>query len=174
MKPLIIVVVFFIPLLSMTVKGVEDDMQKVDVNLGFDRIPMENSCEGKNVSPQIGLTGLNATSVAVIVDDPDAPSGTFTHWLIWNIEPTSIIPAGIPKSPTLSEPIEAVQGLNDFRKIGYMGPCPPRGKSHRYFFHVYGLDRRLDIKPGATRHDLENAIQGHILQQGEALAIFSR
>jgi Raf kinase inhibitor-like YbhB/YbcL family protein len=174
MKSLTIIVVLVILILSMTIKGEEDGMQKLDVKLGFDRVPLENTCEGKNFSPQIGLSGLNATSVVVVVDDPDAPGGTFTHWLIWNIKPSSIIPAGIPKSPSLSEPIKAEQGLNDFRRIGYMGPCPPPGKPHRYFFRVYGLDEMLSLKAGASRSELENAMRGHILQQGEASATFGR
>jgi Raf kinase inhibitor-like YbhB/YbcL family protein len=161
-------------ILSITVKGEDDGMQELEVKLGFDRIPLENTCEGKNISPQIGLSGLNAASVVIVIDDPDAPGGKFTHWIIWNINPAGIIPAGIPKSPSLSQPIKAEQGLNDFRRIGYMGPCPPPGKPHRYFFKVYGLDKMLDLKAGASRAELEKAMLGHILQQGEAIATFGR
>jgi Raf kinase inhibitor-like YbhB/YbcL family protein len=154
--------------------GVEQDMKKLEVRLGYSQVPVENTCEGENFSPKIEIDGLNATSVTIIVDDPDAPAGTFTHWLIWNIEPTNIVPAGIPANPMVNMPIKAVQGLNDFRKIGYMGPCPPPGKPHRYFFRVYGLDKTLDLKPGANRRDLENAMHGHVLQQGETVATYSR
>jgi len=149
-------------------------MQKLEVKLGFEKVPLENTCEGKNISPQIGLSGLNAASIVIVVDDPDSPGGTFDHWIIWNIKPVGIIPAGIPKSPSISEPIKAEQGLNDFRRIGYMGPCPPRGKPHRYFFRVYGLDKMLDLKAGASRGELEKAMRGHILQEGEASATFVR
>ncbi|MCJ7443643.1 MAG: YbhB/YbcL family Raf kinase inhibitor-like protein [Methanotrichaceae archaeon] len=174
MKPLIAVTLLFITILLAAAKGVDDDMQKIEVKLGFDRVPIENTCEGKNISPKMEISGLNATSVVVIVDDPDAPVGIFTHWLIWNIEPISVIPAGISNSPSVSKPIKAVQGMNDFRRVGYMGPCPPPGKPHRYFFRGYGLDKMLDLKPGSSRGDLENAMRGHVLQQGESIAIFSR
>jgi Raf kinase inhibitor-like YbhB/YbcL family protein len=110
----------------------------------------------------------------VIVDDPDAPSAAFTHWLIWNIPPINVIPKAIAKSATLKEPFRALQGTNDFGEIGYAGPCPPSGKPHRYFFRVFGLDRMLDLPAGATVADLEKAMQGHVLQKGEAVATFGR
>jgi Raf kinase inhibitor-like YbhB/YbcL family protein len=144
------------------------------VKLGFDRVPDEYTCEGKDVSPSIEIQGLNATSMAVIVDDPDAPSATFTHWLIWNIQPNDVIPKNIAKNATLKEPFRAVQGTNDFGEIGYGGPCPPPGKQHRYFFCVFGLDRMLDLPAGATVADLEKAMQGHVLQKGEAVATYGR
>jgi Raf kinase inhibitor-like YbhB/YbcL family protein len=174
MRFLILTALLFVLALTLVAGGVEQDMKNLEVRLGYSRIPVENTCEGENFSPKIEIDGLNAASVTIIVDDPDAPAGTFTHWLIWNIEPTSIIPAKIPATPTVSMPIKAVQGLNDFSKIGYMGPCPPLGKPHRYLFRVYGLDKTLDLKPGATRRDLENAMRGHVLQQGEAIAIYNR
>jgi Raf kinase inhibitor-like YbhB/YbcL family protein len=84
------------------------------------------------------------------------------------------VPADIPNDPTLVKPIKAVQGSNTAGKIGYMGPCPPKGKPHRYYFKVYGLDKMLNLKPGATKSDLENAMKGHISQQGEAMATYGR
>lgn len=91
-----------------------------------------------DVSPRIEIEGLNATSLAVIVDDPDASPEAFTHWLIWNIPPMDVIPGAIAKKATIKEPFIAARGRNDFGEIGYAGPCPPPGKPHRYFFRVFG------------------------------------
>lgn len=88
--------------------------------------------------------------------------------------PLSLIPSGIPDNPEITTPLKAIQGSNSFGKIGYMGPCPPKGKPHRYYFRIYGLDKMLDLDPGATRQELENAMKGHILQQGEAMATCQR
>jgi Raf kinase inhibitor-like YbhB/YbcL family protein len=154
--------------------GGVDKMKNLEVRLGFSQVPVDNTCDGRDTSPKIGIQGLNATSVAIILDDQDAPSGTFTHWVIWNIEPADFLPGDIPNNLTLIKPIKAVQGSNSFGRIGYMGPCPPKGKPHRYYFRVYGLDRMLDLNPGATKIDLENAMKGHILQQGEAMATYQR
>jgi Raf kinase inhibitor-like YbhB/YbcL family protein len=93
------------------------------------------TCLGMDVSPSIEIQGLNATSMAVIFEDPDAPSATFTHWLIWNIPPVDVNPKAIAKNATINEPFRALQGTNDFGGIGYAGPCPPSGKPHRYFFY---------------------------------------
>ncbi|MCX6672811.1 MAG: YbhB/YbcL family Raf kinase inhibitor-like protein [Methanothrix sp.] len=156
------------------VTAVQAEEMDMIVKLGFDRVPDENTCEGRDVSPSIEIQGLNATSMAVIVDDPDAPFATFTHWLIWNIPPTDVIPRAIAKKGTLKEPFFALQGWNDFGEIGYAGPCPPSGKPHRYFFRVFGLDRMLDLSAGATVADLQKAMQGHVLQKGEAVATYGR
>lgn len=153
--------------------------KSIEVRLGFSQFPAEYTCDGREVSPKIELSGVNAESmnvksIALILEDPDAPSGTFTHWIIWNIKPTAIIPAGIPNSANLTKPIEAVQGMNTGREIGYTGPCPPSGKPHRYFLRVYGLDSMLNLKPGSNRADLERAMKGHIVDQGEAMATYGR
>lgn len=150
----------------------EMDMTSLVVKLGFDRIPDEYTCQGLDVSPRIEIQGLNATSLAVVVDDPDAPATTFTHWLIWNIPPTDIIPMAIPRNAALKEPFRALQGTNDFGEIGYAGPCPPPGKPHRYFFRVFGLDRMLNLPAGAKVADLQKAMQGHVLQKGETVATY--
>lgn len=150
------------------------DMKSLVVRLGFDRIPDEYTCEGADVSPSIEIQGLNATSMALIVDDPDAPSGAFTHWLIWNIPPTEVIARAIAKNANLTEPFLARQGTNDFGEIGYAGPCPPSGKPHRYFFRVFGLDSMLNLSAGARAADLQRAMQGHIMQTGQAVATYGR
>lgn len=161
-------------LLISAVQAEETDMTNLVVKLGFDRVPDKFTCEGTDVSPRIEIQGLNATSMALIVDDPDAPFAAFTHWLIWNIPPTGVIPEAIAKSATLTEPFSARQGTNDFGEIGYAGPCPPSGKAHRYFFRVFGLDSMLSLPAGATAADLQKAMQGHVLQKGQAVATFGR
>lgn len=166
---------FACAVLAVFVVQAEDYRVKdIVVKLGFDEIPDEHTCEGTDISPRIEVAGLNATSMAVVVDDPAAPSGTFNHWLIWNIPPTDVIPRAIARNATLTEPFPALQGRNDFGEIGYAGPCPPPGKPHRYYFRVYGLDRMLDLKAGATVADLRKAMKGHVLQSGEAVATYGR
>jgi Raf kinase inhibitor-like YbhB/YbcL family protein len=164
----------FAILFANTVQAEETDMKSLVVKLGFDRVPDENTCQGNDASPMIEIQGLNATSLAVIVADPDAPSAVFTHWLIWNIPPVDIIPGAIAKKATINEPFMAMQGTNDFGEIGYAGPCPPPGKQHRYFFRVFGLDRMLDLPAGALAADLEKAMKGHVIQKGEAVATYGR
>jgi Raf kinase inhibitor-like YbhB/YbcL family protein len=148
------------------------------VNLGFDQFPKEYTCDGMNVSPRIEISGLsamsNVTSAAMIMEDPDAPNGTFTHWVIWNLPIVNVIPGNIPNVANVTTPIKATQGANGIGKVGYIGPCPPPGKPHRYFLRVYGLDRELDLMPGSNRSALENAMKGHIVLQGEAMATYGR
>ncbi|NJE26371.1 YbhB/YbcL family Raf kinase inhibitor-like protein [Thermococcus sp. MV5] len=140
-------------------------------------IPSKYTCEGIDVSPPLHLEGLSdkAVSIAIIVDDPDAPIGTFTHWVAWNIPPVAEIPEGVPKERVVESPIKAFQGKNDFGRIGYNGPCPPRGHGvHHYHFKIYVLDTTLDLKPGATKKELEKAIQGHVIQFGELVGLYER
>lgn len=170
----IIVAFAFSVLYATAVQGGEVTMKNIEVKLGFTRVPDEYTCEGKDISPEIGILGLNATSLAVIVDDPDAPGGTFTHWTIWNILPMDKIPGAIPRNATVKKPVPAMQGMTSFGEVGYVGPCPPPGKPHRYFFRVFGLDRMLDLSPGSSREDLEKAMLGHVLQKGEAMATYGR
>jgi hypothetical protein len=174
MKPLAIITLAVIVLSILIAEGEIDPMNNISVKLNFNQVPKEFTCVGKNISPEIGLSGLNATSLALILDDPDATRGTFTHWIMWNINPVGTIPEGIPNVPNLKTPIVAAQGVNSGGKIGYTGPCPPPGKPHRYFFRVYGLDTMLNVKAGSDRSRLETAMKDHILQQGEAMATFGR
>src|ERR1700730_16320974 len=127
-------------------------------------IPEKFSKNGQNVSPEIRIDGTPAgtKSLALIVDDPDAPVGLFTHWLLWSIDPkTTQIAEG-------SGPKNGVQGKNDFGEIGYGGPQPPSG-THRYYFRVFALDRPLDLKPGAKRKEVDAAMKGHVIAQGELM-----
>jgi hypothetical protein len=138
-------------------------------------IPAKFTCSGEDVSPALTWSGAPAAtkSFALIVDDPDAPSGTFTHWLIFNLPPqTHELPQGVPKSDEVTG--GARQGQNDFQRIGYSGPCPPPGKPHRYFFHFYALNAALNVPAGASRRELEQAMQSHILAQTDLMGRFER
>jgi Raf kinase inhibitor-like YbhB/YbcL family protein len=150
-------------------------MEKLKVTLGFERFPVRYTGEGENQSPPFEVVGANGISMAMIVDDPDAPSGTWVHWVIWNMPIVAHMPEGIPKDGTLERPFSAKQGTNTGKKIGYDGPYPPKGHgAHHYFFKVYVLDRQLDLHPGAMKNDLVRAMEGHILQYGEAIGTYSR
>ena len=138
-------------------------------------IPDKYTCKGEDVSPALQWSGApsNAAAIAVIMDDPDAPSGTWVHWVIWDIPASAhSLTEGVPRQEQLQD--GARQGRNSFGKIGYNGPCPPPGKTHRYFFRVYALDRKLDLPAGADRAQLDSAMQGHILAQGEYMGTFHR
>jgi len=146
------------------------------INVPFSYFPPQYTCDGEDLSPPIEIYGVkeDAKSLVIILDDPDAPFGVFTHWIIWNIPPeTNKIPESIPKEPVIENPIRAVQGKNDFGKIGYNGPCPPSG-IHRYHFKLYVLDTTLNLGPSAKKTDLENAMRGHILQFSEFTAEYGR
>jgi Raf kinase inhibitor-like YbhB/YbcL family protein len=126
------------------------------------------TCNGANVNPELRIDGVpsEAKSLVLIVDDPDAPRGLFTHWIVWNID---------PKATDIGEnsaPAGGIQGTNDFGKRNYGGPCPPSG-THRYFFKIYALDTKLDLKPSARRAELDAAMRGHTLAQGELMARYS-
>jgi Raf kinase inhibitor-like YbhB/YbcL family protein len=126
------------------------------------------TCNGANVNPELRINGVpsEAKSLVLIVDDPDAPRGLFTHWIVWNID---------PKATDIGEnsaPAAGIQGTNDFGKRNYGGPCPPSG-THRYFFKIYALDTKLDLKPSARRAELDAAMRGHTLAQGELMARYS-
>lgn len=131
-------------------------------------IPERFTCKGANVSVPLKFSEvpIGTVSYAIIVDDPDAPSGTFTHWIAWNI------PANPPE---IKEATPAPrEGRNSYHTIGYKGPCPPPGKAHRYFFKVYALDSMLDLDQGSDKASLEKAMQGHILDQSALIGTFQR
>ena len=129
-------------------------------------IPARHTCEGKDINPplEIGNIPGGAKSLVLIVDDPDAPRGTWLHWLVWNI----------PIVNRINEnEIPGVQGLNSFGRIGYGGPCPPSG-IHRYYFKVYALDHLLDLAEGATQDEVNKAMQNHVMAYGELVGLFRR
>jgi Raf kinase inhibitor-like YbhB/YbcL family protein len=138
-------------------------------------IPAKYTCDDKNVSPPLKWTGSpsGTKSLALIVDDPDAPVGTWVHWVVFDLPAsTAELPEDLPKSQHL--PGGAIQGINDFKHLGYGGPCPPQGKAHRYFFKIYALDALVGLKPGATKKDLETAMAKHILAQGQLMGTYKR
>jgi len=138
-------------------------------------IPKKHTCDGVDVSPALAWNDAPAgtQSFALIADDPDAPVGTWTHWIIWNIPAKgTALPEGVAKSGQSED--GASQGRNDFGRIGYGGPCPPAGKAHRYFFKLYALDARLDLKAGESREALERAMKGHVLSQAELMGTYGR
>ena len=153
-------------------------MEELKVKISVKVLPNDYSCDGEDRSPQIGVEGVNTgitKCLAILVNDPDAPGGGgWVHWIAWNIELVKMIPEKIPKTTEVTFPIRAVQGRNSFGKIGYNGPCPPHGQTHRYFFKLYGLDILLDLAPGSTKDQLVRAMQGHIVQYGETFATYGR
>ena len=140
-----------------------------------DMIPKKYTCQGPDVSPDLswGASPNGTQSIALIMDDPDAPVGTWVHWVIFNISPNNTsLPEGVPTDAELK--IGAIQGRNDFRKFGYGGPCPPHGLAHQYRFTIYALDKSLDLNPGASKKQLIDAIKGHILAQGQLIGTYQR
>lgn len=129
-------------------------------------IPATYTCDGENINPPLRLQHIprEAKSLVLIIDDPDALSGTWTHWMVWNIPPSGKIK---------ENSIPGIEGMNDFGKQHYGGPCPPSG-THRYFFKVYALDDLLELKPTATRTELEKAMNPHIIGFGELTGLYKR
>ncbi len=137
-------------------------------------IPAPYTCDGDDLSPPLRWDDVPAgtQSFALICDDPDAPGGTFVHWVVFNLSPEQrSLPEGVPADRTLPE--GGLQGKNDFGKIGYGGPCPPRG-THRYFFKLYALDRPLALSPGASKPQVAAALQGHVLATAEVVGRYQR
>jgi Raf kinase inhibitor-like YbhB/YbcL family protein len=137
-------------------------------------VPSKYTCDGPDLSPPLTWSNVppNTRSFALIADDPDAPRGTWVHWVLWNI-PADVrsLEPDVPKQESL--PNGAKQGMTDFRRVGYGGPCPPSG-THRYFFKLYALDATLNLPSSTTKRDLEQAMKGHILQQAELMGKYQR
>ena len=134
-----------------------------------EEIPRRHTCEGEDVSPPLVWSGLpdGARSLALICDDPDAPSGTFTHWVAWGLDQDA---GGLAEGEAAP-----AEGRSDFGTPGYRGPCPPPGHGrHRYFFRLFALDAVPDIEPGAGREELERALQGHLLASAELVGTYER
>jgi len=146
-----------------------------------DTMPVKFTCDGNDVSPKLQWSGVpdNAKSLALICDDPDAPLGTWVHWVIFNIPPDvdefdeKYTPSkGLSKAFSRGE--GPIDGINDFRCYGYNGPCPPKGPAHRYYFKLYALDMALNLKTGATKADVEQAMHGHVIAQTELIGKYQR
>jgi Raf kinase inhibitor-like YbhB/YbcL family protein len=139
-------------------------------------IPVKHTCDGVDVSPLLAWSGAPAgtRSFALIADDPDAPAGSWVHWVVYNL------PAAVSELPENVAKVEALdlggarQGRNDFRRPGYGGPCPPPGPAHRYLFTLYALDAPLTLKAGAQRKDVETAMEGHVLGSAQLLGTYAR
>jgi Raf kinase inhibitor-like YbhB/YbcL family protein len=131
------------------------------------RIPKLYTCEGEDVSPPLIVTDIpkNAKSLVVIVDDPDAPNGTFDHWLAWNFPIKELIPQDV-RPP--------VQGRNHFGETRYRGPCPPRGGPHRYYFKVFAVDYKLILKEGCTKFEVESAMKDHVVGKAHLMGVYQR
>ena len=129
-------------------------------------IPAKYTCDGDDVNPPLTIEGTPAEtkSLVLIVDDPDAPSGTWDHWVVWNIPPTNRIEENA---------VPGTEGLNTYRKHSYGGPCPPWG-THRYFFKVYALDTKLTLNPNSRKKDVEKAMKDHVLAKGELVGLYRR
>ena len=177
LPPLILVVLALV--VPAEARGQNASSSKIELKTtsftpgGF--IPKRFTCEAADVSPALGWTDPppGTQSFAIIEDDPDAPSGTFVHWLVYDL------PASYRRLPEALSGNEQMagggrQGTNDFSRTGYSGPCPPPGRPHRYFIRLYALDSRLGLRPAATRKELESAMQGHILAQAELMGRFQR
>ena len=138
-------------------------------------IPKKYTCDGQDLSPPLRWNDPppETQSFALISDDPDAPVGTWVHWVLYDLPPeTRELKEGFSKADTL--PNGATQGLTDFREIGYGGPCPPPGPFHRYFFRIYALDTHLNLPPGQTKQKLLKAMEGHLLAQAELIGRYKR
>jgi Raf kinase inhibitor-like YbhB/YbcL family protein len=138
-------------------------------------IPRKFTCDGDDISPQLSWSHIppGTRSLALIADDPDAPVGTWTHWVLFDVPPsTTALAEGLSKAGEL--PDGSRQGNSDSGKTGYGGPCPPPGKPHRYFFKLYALDRKTGLKPGAARPELEKAMQGHTLGEAQWMGKYRR
>lgn len=137
-------------------------------------IPRQYTCDGEDVSPPLTWTSApdRTESLAIICDDPDAPMGTWVHWVLFNIpKDTEELMENVP--PRDSLPNGAIHGTNDFRKLGYGGPCPPSG-THRYYFKLYALDTKLDLEPGVTKEELLKSMEGHVLAEGQLMGRYAR
>jgi len=157
----------------------EDDMEKISISTeGFKdggTIPDIYTCKGKDISPSLSWKGIPAQtkSIALIMDDPDAPGGTFVHWVLYNVPAGSQkLPEGMPHDKILAD--GSMQSMTDFGRTGYGGPCPPPGKPHRYYFKIYALDSKITLAPGASKKQLENAMTGHILAKGELMGTYKK
>lgn len=138
-------------------------------------IPVKYTGDGVDVSPPLSWVGVpeEAKSIVIIADDPDAPMGTWVHWVIFNI-PAEMDGLDEGVKPYVKPDDEILQGKNDFGKIGYGGPMPPKGLEHRYFFKIYALDSMLSLESGVTKQEVINAMQGHILAEGELMGTYQR
>jgi len=180
---LLAVLLVFSSNMAACTRGIPASQKEVKVTLSLsstafkegDKIPVKYTCDGQDMSPPLVWSEPPPVTkaFALIVDDPDAPGGVFTHWVLFNL-PANVrqLGEGIPAQERLEN--GALQGKNDFGRIGYGGPCPPRGPAHRYRFTVYALDKPLDSKPSASKKQLLDVMKGHILTEGQLMGTYQR
>ncbi len=159
-KLLFIIIIFY--------TSVEGTMKLISPTFSHNEaIPAKYTCDGENISPALAWADApgNTNSFALIVDDPDAPNGTFDHWIIWNIRPMEMI---------IENTVPGTEGKNSFGKTRYQGPCPPEGHAHRYFFKIYALDILLKVQPGSAKKIVEKAMENHILAEGEIIGMYKK
>ena len=140
-------------------------------------IPAKHSCDGMETSPPLAWSGTPPGTVtfALIVDDPDAPARTWVDWVLFNLPGNlTALPEGVPKEDQLREFGAALQGRNDFRRIGYGGPCPPAGRAHRYIFRLYALDVAVPLRFEASKQEVERAMRGHVLAEATLMGTYAR
>lgn len=152
------------------------DLMKLESNAfaASGTIPAKYTCDGEDISPDLrwDTPPIETQSLVLIVDDPDAPGGTFVHWVVYDLSPeTRQLPEGVEVSPTLEG--GGTQGQTSFEQLGYGGPCPPSG-THRYFFKLYALDQPLGLDSGATKKQVESVMEGHILDSAELMGRYTR
>jgi len=161
-------------------KAQESEMKNIEISspafLEGDTIPVKFTCDGTDVSPALTWSAPpeGTKSLALICDDPDAPRGTWVHWVLFNIPPTI---TGLPEAVVIDkdESIKgALEGVTDFGNNTYGGPCPPRGPAHRYYFKIYAMDQILELTEKATKADVEKAMKGHILAMGQLMGTYKR
>lgn len=147
----------------------EGNMKLTTVFANNEKIPSKYTCDGEDLAPELTVTEVpsEAKSLVLIVDDPDAPMGTWVHWVVYNI-PTSTV-----KIDAKNLPKEAKEGITDFGRLGWGGPCPPSG-THRYFFKLYAIDTTLDLAEGATKSQVEKEIKNHIVEKAELIGLYKR
>ena len=177
---LALVGLYIYPLNTQAQQGkIGEDRMKLQIkSTAFEEggnIPKKYTCDGSDVSPSLSWTlpPPGTKSLALICDDPDAPVGTWVHWVLFGLSTDIVtLPEGVPGQEVIQG--GAKQGINDFGKIGYGGPCPPEGSAHRYFFKVYALDSEPNLSAGATKQELLQAIEGHIIAEGQLMGRYQR
>jgi Raf kinase inhibitor-like YbhB/YbcL family protein len=140
-------------------------------------IPAEHTCDGADASPHLAWTGAppGTVTLALIADDPDAPAGTWVHWVLYNLPgDRAELPEGVAKTDRLPQLGGALQGKNDFRRVGYGGPCPPPGRPHSYYFKLYALNAALPLHAGATKQEVERAMAGHVIGEARLMGTYAR
>ena len=142
-------------------------------------IPAKHTCDGEDLSPALAWSGVpeETESLALIMDDPDAPPGTWVHWVLYDLPAdASVLPEGLAKKERLDSGAAhgACWGVKSFSRVGYHGPCPPPGSAHRYYFKLYALDKRLGLAPRATKAEVLKAMEGHVLAEGQLIGTYQR